>query len=813
MPTSEYLSPVSNVLPSNIAPASPDPRARDRQSKRRRSKLPRSSRLTDRAVLFHSSRPAFTGHKDKSFKSGAEVSEFQAEVSRLMDIIINSLYSNKDIFLRELISNGSDSLDKIRFLSLTDESVLGSGEEANLDIRIKVDKENGVLSIRDRGVGMTKAELKENLGTIAKSGTSAFLEQMQKGGDMNLIGQFGVGFYSVYLVADFVEVRSKHNSEDKQWIWESKADGAFAISEDEGEPLGRGVEINIYLKEEAQEYLEEDKLKELVEKYSEFINFPIYLWNSEEVEEDVPLSDEELAEQAAKAEGEDDDEEDLEETDEDDESEESDEDDDEVEDEDEEELPQTKTVKKTVWDWKTVNDNKAIWLRSSTEVEDDEYTKFYKALSKDDKEPLSYTHFKAEGDVEFKSILFIPEKPPSDLFDNYYNKAAALKLYVRRVFISDEFDELLPKYLSFIKGIVDSDTLPLNVSRETLQQHTSLKTIKKKLVRKALDMIRKLAEEGQDDDDDEEAAVAADDSADEEETKYDKFWKNYGKAIKLGIIEDASNRTRLAKLMRFYTSKSPTKLVSLEQYVERMKPGQKSIYYLAGESREALEKSPFLEKLLHKDLEVIYFTDPIDEYTMQNLTEFDDFKFSNASKEDLKFGDDTDAAKARLKKVKEEFKDFIKWWKEILPSEDVEAVKISNRLVTTPCSVVTSKYGWSANMERIMKAQALSDDGRMAYMRGRKTLEINPGHPIIKTLKEKSEDDADDEDTKRTALIMYETALLESGFMFEEPKGFAGRLFDMVRRDLGVEADAEVEEPDADAEPEAAAEEAPKDEL
>ena len=770
------------------------------------AKLPRSS-STDKWRHHLHDRPAFIGHKDKTFNTGAEVSEFQAEVSRLMDIIINSLYSNKDIFLRELISNGSDSLDKIRFLSLTDESVLGTGDDANLDIRIKVDKENGVLSIRDRGVGMTKAELKENLGTIAKSGTSAFLEQMQKGGDMNLIGQFGVGFYSVYLVADFVEVRSKHNSEDKQWIWQSKADGAFAISEDEGEPLGRGVEINIYLKEEAQEYLEEDKLKELVEKYSEFINFPIYLWNSEEVEEEVPLSDEELAEQASKAEEE---EEDVEETDEDDES--ADDEDDEVEDEDEEELPTTKKVKKTVWDWKNVNDNKAIWLRSSTEVEDDEYSKFYKALSKDDKEPLSYTHFKAEGDVEFKSILFIPEKPPQDLFDNYYNKAAALKLYVRRVFISDEFDELLPKYLSFIKGIVDSDTLPLNVSRETLQQHTSLKVIKKKLVRKALDMIRKLAEEGQDDDDEEAADADADDSADEE-TRYDKFWKNYGKAIKLGIIEDASNRTRLAKLMRFYTSKSPTKLVSLEQYVERMKPGQKSIYYLAGESREALEKSPFLEKLLQKDLEVIYFTDPIDEYTMQNLTEFDDFKFSNASKDDLKFGDDTEAAKARLKKVKEEFKDFTKWWKEILPSEEVEAVKISNRLVTTPCSVVTSKYGWSANMERIMKAQALSDDGRMAYMRGRKTLEINPGHPIIKALKEKSEDDAGDEDTKRTALIMYETALLESGFMFEEPKGFAGRLFDMVRRDLGVQADAEVEEPDVDVEPEAEAQEAPKDEL
>ena len=593
-------------------------------------------------------------HKDKAFKPGAEQHEFQAEVSRLMDIIINSLYSNKDIFLRELISNGSDSLDKIRFLSLTDESVLGTGDAANLEIRIKVDKERNVLSIRDRGVGMTKEDLRENLGTIAKSGTSAFLEQMQKGGDMSLIGQFGVGFYSVYLVADFVEVRSKHNDDPKQWVWESKADGAFAISEDDGEPLDRGVEINIYLKEEAQEYLDEDKLKELVGKYSEFINFPIYIWSSKEVEEEVPVEEED---EDATAE---DDDAQVEED-------EEDEEDDGIEDEDEDEeddAPSTKTVKKTVWDWELLNDSKAIWLRSANEVEPEEYDNFFKALSKDDKPPLTYTHFKAEGDVEFKSILFIPEQAPSDMFDNYYNKAAALKLYVRRVFISDEFDELLPKYLSFIKGIVDSDTLPLNVSRETLQQHTSLKTIKKKLVRKALDMIRKLAEEGQNDDDEEADAAEADS---EEESKYDKFWKAFGKAIKLGIIEDASNRTRLAKLMRFYTSKSPEKLVSLEQYVERMKPGQKTIYYLAGESREALEKSPFLERLLAKDLEVIYFTDPIDEYTMQNLTEFDEYKFSNASKEDLKFGDADDAEKKRNKKIREMFKDFTKWWKDVLP--------------------------------------------------------------------------------------------------------------------------------------------------
>jgi heat shock protein beta len=321
-------------------------------------------------------------------------------------------------------------------------------------------------------------------------------------------------------------------------------------------------------------------------------------------------------------------------------------------------------------------------------------------------------------------------------------------------------------------------------------------------------MIRKLAEEGQNDDDEEADAAEADS---EEESKYDKFWKAFGKAIKLGIIEDASNRTRLAKLMRFYTSKSPEKLVSLEQYVERMKPGQKTIYYLAGESREALEKSPFLERLLAKDLEVIYFTDPIDEYTMQNLTEFDEYKFSNASKEDLKFGDADDAEKKRNKKIREMFKDFTKWWKDVLPSDEVENVKISNRLVTTPCSVVTSKYGWSANMERIMKAQALSDDSRASYMRGKKTLEINPRHPLIKTLRERSIEDPESEETKELATVLYETAMLESGFAFDQPADFAGRLFSLVRKNMGIDENAELDAEDADIEDEEeAAEDAEK---
>lgn len=712
------------------------------------------------------------------FNAGAEKFEFQAEVSRLMDIIINSLYSNKDIFLRELISNGSDSLDKIRFMSLTDKGQLGEGDNANLDIRIKADKEKKVLTIRDRGIGMTKDDLMNNLGTIAKSGTSAFLDQMAQGGDMSLIGQFGVGFYSVYLVADFVEVRSKHNDDDKQWVWQSGANGNFAISEDQGEPLGRGVEINIYLKEEAQEYLEESKLESLVQRYSEFINFPIYLYNSKEVSEEVPAEDGD--DETADASADDDDNED---------SDEDEDEDDDSEDDSEDDEPKTKTITKTVWDWERLNDVKAIWLRSASEVEEEEYTKFYQALAKNTEEPLAYSHFKAEGDVEFKAILYIPERPPADYYDNYYSRASALKLYVRRVFISDEFDELLPKYLSFIKGIVDSDTLPLNVSRETLQQHTSLKTIKKKLVRKALDMLRKLAEEGKDAEDDGEKPEG--EETDVEETKYEKFWKNFGKAIKLGIIEDASNRVRLAKLLRFETSKSDGKLVSLEQYVERMKEGQKSIYYITGESIEALKNSPMLEKLIAKDFEVIYFTDPVDEYTMQNLTEFDDYKFSNASKEDLKFGDADDDEKARFKKTKAAFKPFTAWWKSKLPENVIEGVKVSNRLSTTPCVVVSSKYGWSANMERIMKAQALRDNSMSAYMQSKKTMEINPDNAIIKSLHARAESDKGDKTVKDLVLLMYETAILTSGFSLDEPATFGSRIHRMIKLGLSIDDDDE----------------------
>ncbi|XP_028766282.1 endoplasmin homolog [Neltuma alba] len=717
----------------------------------------------------------------RSLRSDAEKFEFQAEVSRLMDIIINSLYSNKDIFLRELISNASDALDKIRFLSLTDKEILGEGDNAKLEIQIKLDKEKKILSIRDRGIGMTKEDLVKNLGTIAKSGTSAFVEKVQTSGDLNLIGQFGVGFYSVYLVADYVEVISKHN-DDKQYVWESKADGAFAISEDTwNEPLGRGTEIRLHLRDEAGEYLEEYKLKELVKKYSEFINFPIYIWASKETETEVPADEAESSDED-------------ESTSESSSSEEESEVEDAEKSEDEEEKRKTKKVKETTYEWELLNDVKAIWLRSPKDVTDEEYNQFYHSLAKDfsDEKPLAWSHFTAEGDVEFKAVLFVPPKAPQDLYESYYNaNKSNLKLYVRRVFISDEFDELLPKYLNFLKGLVDSDTLPLNVSREMLQQHSSLKTIKKKLIRKALDMIRRIADEDPDESANEDKKDEKSPDNDDKRGQYAKFWNEFGKSIKLGIIEDATNRNRLAKLLRFESTKSDGKLTSLDQYISRMKPGQKDIFYLTGTSKEQLEKSPFLERLKKKNYEVIFFTDPVDEYLMQYLMDYEDKKFQNVSKEGLKIGKDS-----KDKELKESFKDLTKWWKNALSSEKVDDVKISSRLDNTPCVVVTSKYGWSANMEKIMQSQTLSDASKQAYMRGKRVLEINPRHPIIKELRERVVNNAEDESVKQTAKLMYQTALFESGFLLDDPKDFASRVYSSVKSSLNISPEAGVEEED-----------------
>merc|ERR1719240_1858247 len=443
----------------------------------------------------------------------AEKFEFQAEVTRLMDIIINSLYSNKEIFLREIISNASDALDKIRFLAVTDKDALGEGDTAKLEMRISPDKSKDTLTLTDRGIGMTKQDLINNLGTIAKSGTSSFLEKLKEGGDINLIGQFGVGFYSVYLVADKVTVRTKHN-DDAQYIWESTADSSFTIREDpEGNTLGRGSEITLHLKDDCKEFTEGDKIKDLVKKYSEFISFPIYLNETKTVEKEVPVEEEEEKKDEEKAEGDEEKKDDLE-----------------VEDGDKTDKPKTKKVSEEVVEWTQVNSETAIWTRSPRDVEEDEYNRFYSTISKDTEKPLTKMHFSAEGEIEFKSILFVPKKAPYDLLEGKA-KSANIKLYVRRVFITDEFEDLMPRWLSFIKGVVDSEDLPLNVSREMLQTSKVLRVIKKKLVTKALEMIRKMAEKKKKKEDKDEAKEGEEDKAKdpaeeaEDNENYLNFWK------------------------------------------------------------------------------------------------------------------------------------------------------------------------------------------------------------------------------------------------------------------------------------------------
>merc|ERR1712003_301031 len=432
--------------------------------------------------------------------------EFQAEVSRLMDIIINSLYTDKQVFLRELISNAADALEKARFHSVQDETFLGDTKD--LEVKIEHDPDAKTISISDTGIGMSKADLINNLGTVAKSGTTNFLEAMAEGGDANLIGQFGVGFYSAFLVADKVSVTSKCNDDPVQHVWESSADASFTVVDDpRGNTLGRGTRVTLHLKEDAHDYLSEDKLKESVKKYSQFIQFPIYVKVKKEVE--------------AEAEEEDDDDK------EDEDEEKSDDveakDDDEKEDEEEEKKDAPK--KKTVYEWEQVNTQKAIWLRAKEDVTEEEYNEFYKSISKDYLDPLAYTHFNAEGEIEFKSILFLPKKAPMDMMDNYWTKKSEVKLFVRRVLVADKFEELLPRYLNFVRGVVDSDDLPLNVSREQLQQNKIMKVISKKLVRKILELMKKLAKEedsGEDDEDEEKEDGEEKEEKDDTEERKDK---------------------------------------------------------------------------------------------------------------------------------------------------------------------------------------------------------------------------------------------------------------------------------------------------
>merc|ERR1712194_534270 len=710
----------------------------------------------------------------------------------------------KQVFLRELVSNAADALEKARFHSVQDETLLGDTQD--LEIKIEHDPDGKTITITDTGVGMSKADLINNLGTVAKSGTTNFLEAMAEGGDANLIGQFGVGFYSAFLVADKVTVTSKCNEDPVQHVWESSADASFTVVEDpRGNTLGRGSRVTLHLKEDAHDYLAEDKLKDTSKKYSQFIQFPIYVKVKKEVDVEAEEDDD------------DDDKEDEEEKKDDVETK------DEEEKEDEEEK---KPKKKTVFEWEQVNTQKAIWLRAKEDVTEEEYNEFYKSISKDYLDPLSYTHFNAEGEIEFKSILFIPKKAPFDMMDNYWTKKSEIKLYVRRVLVADRFEELLPRYLNFVRGVVDSDDLPLNVSREQLQQNKIMKVISKKLVRKILELMKKLAKEGDGDEDDEDKddEEKADDKEKEEkkdkkdeESTWSKFWKEFNKNLKMGCYEDDSNRSKISKLLRFHTTKSEGKDINLDKYLDRMQESQESIYYMSGDSLDVMQKAPALQMFKKKDIEVLMLSDHLDEPCIQKLADYEGKKFVSIQKADVKL-DETEEEKKKFTKLKDMYKPLTDWWKEKLTDltekgamkesgVKIEKVELSKRLTDSPVVVVTSQFGYSAQQEKIMKAQAFQNKDQMGQMAGRKTLEVNANHPVVVDLLSKVKADKENAAALDTAQVLFQTALIESGYEIADPSALVGRVYRLMSKELGVDPDAPVKEVEVPEEEEEAEEE------
>src|SRR5262245_55791402 len=623
----------------------------------------------------------------------AETHRFQADVNQVLSLVVNSLYTHKEVFLRELISNASDALDQLSFRALTDASLLG--DERDLRIELVPDKDARTLTIRDNGAGMTHDDLVTNLGTIAHSGTKRLIESLSgdQRKDLPLIGQFGVGFYAAFLVADRVTVTSRAAGKDEAWRWESDAHGEFTVTP--AERGARGTDVTLHLKEGEDDFLRDWTLRDLVRRYSDFVRHPIKL------------------QVVRKKEGE----------------------------------PDTT-------EWERVNQAEALWVRAKSEITKEQYDEFYRHLTHDWEAPLAHAHFKVEGAQELTGLLYVPKKTPLELLQN---RKTGVRLFVRRVFIMDDCEALLPEWLRFLRGVVDSDDLPLNVSREFLPRDRGTELLPRQLVRHALQMLEDLAAEG-------ETTITDDEGKETKVRRYELFWRHYGRVLKEGIHADGNNRDKIAKLLRFESTHG-AELVSLADYVSRMKPDQPAIYYVGGESRAAAEGSPHTEALRKRGYEVLLFTDPADEWTADGLREFDGKRLVSAARGAL----DLPAEEEEKKKLDEDkgaFADLLVRIKKSL-GRRIEDVRLTTRLTDSPACLVTDEHGISPQLERLMRAN------RYEVPEQRRTLEINPSHPVVKRLKELSADEANAARVEEILGVLHDQALVAEGGLPEDPSKFA----------------------------------------
>ncbi|MGA0334054.1 MAG: molecular chaperone HtpG [Kiritimatiellia bacterium] len=632
-----------------------------------------------------------------------QTKSFKTEVSQLLDLVIHSLYSNKDIFLRELISNASDAIDRARF-----EAVSNSGiqePEGGWKIKLIPDKEAKTLQIVDNGIGMNAEELEANIGTIANSGTKAFLKQLKEAEAADrpeLIGQFGVGFYASFMVATKVELLTRRAGEDKAWHWVSSGDGTYEVTEAERENFGTTITLHLHEDEDATDYTQEYKLREIVKQYSDYIAFPVVM----------DVTRKEKDEEASK-EGED-------------------------------------PVYRDVTKEETLNSMQAIWTRPKSEVSEEEYSAFYKGAFHDYEDPAEIIHWSAEGTTEFKGLLFFPKKAPFDLF--YNEDAKGLHLYVKRVFIMNDCKELLPSYLRFVKGVVDSSDLSLNVSREILQNNPLVRRIGKNVTSKILSTLKTKQEK--------------------EPEAYEAFWKEFGRVVKEGMHTDYANKEKISHLLQFESSKTEAgKTISLKEYINRMQPDQKEIYFLTGESRKVVENSPLLEAFKARDLEVLFLTDTIDEWVIPSLDQYEDkpLKAINRGGVDLDSEEEKAEKESARKEAEEKYKAVIEALSTTL-KEQVKAVRLSDRLTESAAVLVADESGIDANMERMMKAMG------QVIPETKRTLELNPAHPVMEKLKSMVESDASDARIGEYGELLFDQALLTEGTPLPNPAEFAKRV-------------------------------------